>query len=98
MKNFKDLGVSAEQKGFVGEKISSKKILNRQIEVHDFMIKPSKHYAGSPCIWLQIKYNNELRVVFLEGKKLQEVLEKVSKDDFPFETTIVQENDWYDFT
>jgi hypothetical protein len=62
------------------------------------MIKPSKWYEGKLCIWLQIKYKDELRVIFLEGKKLQEVLEKLLPEHFPFKTTIVKENDMYEFT
>ena len=97
MQTFKELQISAEQKGFLGEKIGTNKILNKEIEVHDFSVNESKHYEGRSCIWLQIKYNNEFRVVFLEGKKIQEILQKIQPEQFPFRVTLIRENDWYDF-
>lgn len=98
VKSFKDLNIVVERCGLKGEKIKAEKILNVQIEVHGYQLKPSKHYSGKQCIHLQIKYKGEDRAVFMEGRKLQEALEQMGEEHFPFTTTIVRENDTYEFT
>jgi hypothetical protein len=47
---------------------------------------------------MQIMVGDDKRVLFISGKKLMEALEQINKSDFPFKTTIVKENDWYEFT
>ncbi len=97
MKTFKELGIKSDKSSFVGEKISVKKILNVEIEIHDYKKGPSKHYNGQTCIQLQIKHGDDMRVVFLQGTKLEDLLGSVAKEDFPFKVTLIRENEWYDF-
>jgi hypothetical protein len=82
----------------VGEKIKADKILNREIAVLDYKIEQSKYEGKGQCIHMQIMVGDDKRVLFISGKKLMEALEQINKSDFPFKTTIVKENDWYEFT
>lgn len=53
MKNFKELGVIAKPKCFIGEKIKVSKILNKEIIVLDFKIVDSKFEGKSgKCLHL----------------------------------------------
>jgi hypothetical protein len=82
----------------VGEKIKADKILNREIAVLDYKIEQSKYEGKGQCIHMQIMVGDDKRVLFISCKKLMEALEQINKSDFPFKTTIVKENDWYEFT
>jgi hypothetical protein len=96
MKNFKELGVQAITKSFKGDKIKIERILNREIIVHDFRVAPSK-YEGSR-LDLQIEINGNYHVVFTGSQVLKDTIEKVSKEDFPFRTTITKHNEHFEFT
>jgi hypothetical protein len=52
---------------------------------------------------MQIIYGGELRVIFTGSAVLREDIEKVSKTDFPIETTIIKvkvgdKPEWFQFT
>lgn len=97
MKKFSDLGVKTElQETLTGDKIKMHKVLNRSITVHNFRIEPSK-FTGQ-CLYMQIEMDGEKRVVFTGSVGLLQVIQKIPKTDFPFTTTIVKENDRYEFT
>lgn len=97
MKNFKDLGITVERKGFVGDKIKISKVLNREIVVYDFKIEPSKHTERR--LDLQISVDNTKHVIFTGSKFLIEMIQQVPKTAFPFRTTIKEDdNEAYYFT
>ncbi len=100
IKKFSDLGIKVENKKFVGEKIRLAKVLNTEIIVHDYEIKPSKYpdRGSDKCLWLQISVDGKKYVAFSIAKILMETLLKTSKDSFPFTTKIVNTNDSYEFT
>lgn len=98
MKNFKQLGINPPAKSFSGEKIKIGKILNRPIVVEDYKIKDSKYEGKGKCLHLQIKLDGQQRVVFTGANGLMETLEQIPKDDFPFETTIVEQNERFEFS
>lgn len=95
-KNFKDFGIKTISQSFTGEKIKVKKILNTEITVIDFKIEASK-YEGR-CLYLQIQKGESKHVVFTSSKYLIQVIEKLTKEQFPFITTIVETDDKYEFT
>lgn len=103
MNRFSQFDIKAPERSFEGDKIKMSKVLNRLIAVHYYKIDDSKVKAfqekgTGKCLKLQISFNNEMHVVFTSGRALMEVIEQVPKDKFPFETTIVEENDMYKFT
>lgn len=96
MKNFKDFGLKPNINAFKGEKIKIDRILNREIIVHAFEICPSK-FEGQR-LSLQIEVSEELRVLFTGSKVLMDMIKRVPTTDFPFKTTIVKENEYFEFT
>jgi hypothetical protein len=103
MNRFSQFNIKAPSKGFEGGKIKISRILNKEIVVHDFKIEESKVPAfrekgSEKCLHLQISFDNEMHVVFTSGAGLIETIQLVPRDQFPFTTTIVEENDRYKFT
>ncbi len=99
MKNFKDLGVKSDFQTFVGDKRKMHQLLNRVIIILDYKIVDSKYKENcDKCLHLQLQIGDVKHVAFTGSKPLMDTLEKVPKTDFPFTTTIVKENDWYEFT
>lgn len=99
MKSFKELGI-ASPLGFTGEKIGIYSVFNREIVVYDFKIGPSK-FPKKGCenrLDMQIKIDEEERVVFTTSGILMDQIKKVEKADFPFTTTIIKENKGFRFT
>lgn len=97
MKSFKDFGIQTTQQAFVGDKIKISRILNREITVHNFKIEDSKQFKGK-CLHLQVEVNGTKSVIFTGSAVLLDAIAQVPKDGFPFTTTIVEENDRYEFT
>lgn len=82
-----------------GDKIKIDRILNREIIVHDFKIEKSKYEKGNGrCLYLQIEVNQTKHVVFTGSAGLIDAIEQVPKSSFPFSTTIVRENERFEFT
>jgi hypothetical protein len=103
MNRFSQFNIKAPAKGFEGSKIKMARILNREIVVHDFKIEESKVEAyrekgTGKCLYLQISVDNEMHVVFTSGTGLIETIQQVPRDQFPFTTTIKEENERYKFT
>lgn len=98
MKSFKDFGITTASKPFIGDKIRISKILNREITVNDFRIADSKFEGKGLCLCLQITVGETKNIVFTGSKYLMEMIEKVPKSEFPFTTTIVEEDERYEFT
>lgn len=96
MQKFSDFGIKSEIKSFTGEKIKVKKILNTEITVLDFKIEDSK-YEGK-CLYLQIQKGETKHVVFTSSKYLIQVIEQIKKEQFPFQTTIIENDERFEFT
>ncbi len=99
-KKFADLGIQTTHKKLIGDKIRLGKILNTEIVVHYFVIKPSKYpEKGSDfCLWIQISIEGKKYVAFSIAKALMETIQRVPVDAFPFVTKISNENEIYEFT
>ena len=98
MNNFKDFGIQTEVTFFVGRSIDIDQILNVSITVLDFKIKPSVKKSGTDYLTLQIELDNTKRVIFTGATFLIQAIKKVPKDKFPFTTTIVKTEKYYEFT
>ena len=101
MKQFSEFNIKPSAKGFEGEKIKMAKVLNREIVVHDFRLEPSKVFAEKgtgKCLHLQISINEVKYVIFTSSGGLIEAILQVPVTDFPFITTIIEENDRFIFT
>lgn len=100
MKNFSELGIKSQAKGFEGEKIKTERILNKEVIVEDYKIVTSKFTdkGSGKCLHLQILVDGNKRVWFTGSFNLMEVIERVPKEAFPFKTIIAKENERFEFT
>lgn len=96
MKNFKELGIKPNVNAFIGEKVKIERILNKEIIVHAYEIKPSK-YEGE-VLTIQIQVGDDKRIIFTGSRVLIDLIKLVAKGDFPFKTKIVKENEYFEFT
>lgn len=98
MNAFKDFGITITPNTFIGDKIKINKILNIEIEVIKFKIEDSKVKSGTKLLTIQIRKKDENHVVFTGSKNLIEQINQVPKEKFPFTTTIINQNEYYEFT
>jgi len=94
VKTFAELNITVKQNGFTGQKIKISKLFNKQIEIHAFKVEPSKKNENI-LLTLQIKTDNEMRVVFCFSQHLKNILECVPSESFPFVATITNDNSGY---
>lgn len=99
MNSFKDFNITPSIKSFEGDKIKIDRILNRTITVEAFKIEGSKYEKGNgKCLHLQITIEGSKRVVFTGSTNLMDMIEKVPENGFPFNTTVLRENERLVFT
>jgi hypothetical protein len=96
MKQFKDFGIKVQSKAFQGDKIKIERLLNREITVHEYRIENSKF--NGKCLWLQISLGDMKYVVFTGSLVLMDTIEQVPKENFPFLTTIIKDNERFEFS
>lgn len=96
MKKFSDF---AADKNLDGDKIKVDKILNQEIVVVDYRVTESRYKKNKSgkCLHLQIRFNDENRVVFSGSDVLIEQMEKYG-NQCPFKSTIRKINNYYSFT
>ncbi len=97
MNNFNDFNIVTQVKKFIGDKIPIKKVLNQTISILDYKVEPSKLKEGTECLHLQIEKSGEKRIIFTGSKNMIEQIKQVPGGKFPF-TTVIKENDYYEFT
>ncbi len=100
MNAFKDFGIKITTASFTGDKIKMSTVLNKLITVIAFKVGDSKFTdkGDGKFLNMQIEIGGTKYVVFTGSIFLRETIDKVPKDKFPFTTTIIEENDRYEFT
>lgn len=99
MNKFKDFDIKPLAPGFTGDKIKIERILNREIVIHDYRITDSKYNDGKgKCLHLQIEIGGIKHVVFTGSAALLEIVQQIPQSGFPFITTIIKDNDRFEFT
>jgi hypothetical protein len=98
MNAFKDFQITTSRAAFTGDKIKIDRILNVEIVVSDYKIEQSKYEGKGNCLHLQIEHKNNKHVVFTGSKGLMDQIQKVPRDKLPFKTTIIKENEMFQFT
>lgn len=96
MKSFSDFGISSK-KSFVGNKIYIESILEKEIVIEFFDIRPSRKNDGTECLYIQIKIDGVDHVVFSSSTFLMNPLKQLQDSDFPFKAKIVKINRHYEF-
>lgn len=99
MNKFSDFGIQPG-KGLLGDKIKIDRVTNKEITVYDYRIVDSKfkEKGNGKRLDMQIEVGGERRVVFTGSTVLQEMIQRVPKENFPFTTKIIRENERYQFT
>ena len=97
MDSFKDFDIKPDVLNFTGDKIKMDRIVNVEIEVHDYKIGPSTINEGTECLTLQIEKKGEKHIVFTGSKILIQMIKQVPENKFPFKTTITRDNEYYEF-
>lgn len=92
------MGIKVNSPNFTGDKIKMDRVLNREIIVHDFKIEDSTVKLGTKCLWLQIELENRKHVMFTGAKGLIQMIQQVPRENLPFKTTIIKENESPQFT
>lgn len=99
MNSFAQFNIKPDISNFQGEKIKVSKILNKKIVVLDYKIETSKFEKGDgKRLVLQIQFDAEKRVVFSGSVYLKQMIQQVPRDQFPFTTTIIEENESLQFS
>lgn len=94
VKKFKDLNiemVKPASEGYLGDFLSIEKILGKPFVIQYWKIIPSKfkNSGNGMCLWLQVLYRDEPRVITTNSVPLQLTMQgKVTKDMLPLETSI----------
>ncbi len=94
VKKFKDLNiemVKPESEGYIGDFLPVEKILGKPFIIQHWKIIPSKftNSGNGLCLWLQVLYRDELRVITTNSVPLQLTMQKrVTKAMLPMETSI----------
>lgn len=83
---------------FSGDKLQIDDIINREIEVLDFIIEDSTKKEGTMRLRLQFRLNEKIHIVFSGSKTMQDQIKKVAPEKIPFFTTIVKDSKHHKFT
>jgi len=101
MKKFAQFNIQTENKAFEGDRIKIDRVFNKLIVVEAFDIRESKFKdkGNGNYLLMQVHVDNTKRVVWTGSANLMDMIKKVPQSDFPFETTIIKNNnDRYEFT
>lgn len=101
MNNFKDFGIKSQIVAFTGDKISVKKLVDKNtlISVLKFKVEESKKKPGTDYLTMQIEIDGVKHVVFTGSAGLISQIRQVPEDKFPFTTIIKKDsNDFNEFT
>lgn len=99
MKDFSELEIESDSDNLSGEKIKIKKIFNEPIIVKKFKIVKSKYEekGNGKCLYLQIMHNGIERLLFTGSVALQESLQRIPEESFPFSAKIIEQNERFVF-
>lgn len=98
MNQFSQFNIKSQLTTLSGEKIKIDKVLNVPIEVHRYKIEDSTAKTGTKYLQMQIRVKDEMRVLFTGSVNLQQMIQRVPDNGFPFTTTIIKQDERYDFT
>jgi len=96
IKSFSDFGITMK-KSFVGTKKYIEDILDQEIIVEFYEIRPSTKNDGTNCLYLQIKLQGNSHVIFSSSSYLMDTLRINDQIVFPFKTHIAKINRHYEF-
>ncbi|NCB43467.1 MAG: hypothetical protein EOM59_12735 [Clostridia bacterium] len=75
------------EKTFLGKRIGTDEIVEKEIEIHDFEIGIGRK-SGNPVAYCQIRIEGEWRMWWTEGYKIIRRLERANRAQLPFRTKV----------
>jgi len=73
------------------------KLIDKNIIVKDFKFENSKFEGKDKRVDIQIEYREEPRLIMTDAKYIIQLLERITKDNLPFSTTIIKNGEHYEF-
>ncbi|MDD5681369.1 MAG: hypothetical protein PHI59_09050 [Candidatus Omnitrophica bacterium] len=101
MNKFEDFNIKSSSGAFEGKKINFSEVFNVPIIVKDFKIEESKFTGKNKSnnrLQLSFIMDGEDFITFSGSDNLMDMINKVPKDCFPFETTIKKKEKRFEFT
>lgn len=100
MKSFSEFNIQPTKGGMKGTKIKIDRVLNRPITVHSFKLEESKFSKNKSgkCLHLQIELDNVMHVIFTGSDILIDMIGQVPQGALPFKTTIIREQEHFEFS
>lgn len=99
MTRFSELNIKPKSNGMEGEKIKIDRVLNKEIKILRYEIKPSKYTekGNGNCLYMQAEVDGAKRVIFSGSTILMDMIQQAPETAFPITATIVKENDRLEF-
>lgn len=98
MNTFKQFQITIPNDGFTGDKIKISKILNREITVIDARIVNSNFEGKGKRLDIQIELNGTKHIIFTGSTGLIRAVEQIPATGYPFTTTIIQNDERFEFS
>lgn len=100
MRKFSDFNVTVKSNPFRGDKVKIDRVLNREITVTAYKIEPSdfKEKGDGLRLVLAFTLSGQQHILFTSSLTLKEMIKRVPPEGFPFTTTILKQNERYEFT
>lgn len=100
MNKFSDFEIKRPNKSLIGDRVKVDKILNQEIKVLGYRLEKSQYNKNKSglCLYLQIEYLKEKRVLFTGSDVLIHLIKQIPEDKFPFSTTIIKEGEAFIFS
>jgi len=102
MRAFSELGIKITRR-FTGDRIKIEKIEGDEVIILDYEIRKSKlkrendpnwTEGENECLYLQLKVNEQERVLWGNYKFLIDQVRQIDKENLPFTAKIVNEHGW----
>ena len=101
MNKFENFNIKSTIGTFDGRKVNFAELFNVPIVVKDYRIEESKFTGKNRSnnrLQISIIFNNDDCIAFSASDNLMEMINKVPKDCFPFETVIKKHDKRFEFT
>jgi len=98
MNTFKQFNITIPNDGFTGDKIKITKLLNREIQVIATKIVNSNFEGKGKRLDIQIELNGTKHIIFTGSTGLLKQVEQLPTSSYPFTTTIIQNDERYEFS
>ncbi len=94
--NFSDFNIVTKI-SFEGAKLYPDDLLEEPLIIHHYEVRPSKKNNGTECLYTQITFKNEKRLLWSSSTFLIDTMRKIPDSGFPFTAQIIKVNRHFEF-